>query len=143
MRPLRIGNSPVMLSMRVVRPAPLRPTKATTSSAATSIETLRRMCAGPRKVLMLSTSSNTFVILMPSCRQGRAEEDAGDIVVCLDFVRRSIGQEAALMHHHDAVGVAEHDVHVVLDDDRGHGSAALDRRYGVHDLRLIVGTDPA
>jgi hypothetical protein len=40
--PERIGSKPVMLSMIVVRPAPLRPTSATASSAPTSIDTPRR-----------------------------------------------------------------------------------------------------
>src|SRR5437588_1963049 len=114
MRPERIGNSPVMLSMIVVRPAPLRPISATTSSLSTVIDTSRRTCAGPRNVLMsLSSSSTARPLLHERC----AEQDAGDILVGADLVGRAIGEERAFMHHDDAVGIAEHDVHVVLDDD--------------------------
>src|ERR671924_483221 len=116
-RPDRTGSRPVMLSMMVVRPAPLRPTSDTTSFSPTVSDTPCRMCAGPRKVLMASTSSST---LASSSRQRHAEQDVGDILVRLDLVRRSVGEQPAFVHHHDAIGVAEHDVHVVLDDDGGH-----------------------
>src|SRR5207244_3843539 len=116
-RPERMGRSPVMLSMIVVRPAPLRPTRATTSSVSTAIETPRRTCAGPRKVLRSSTSRSTG--RAQSGGQRSAEQDARDILVGADLIGRAIGKEGPLMHHHDAVGIAEHDVHVVLDDDGG------------------------
>src|SRR5258706_90977 len=47
-RPERTGSRPMMLSIMVVRPAPLRPTKATTSSGSTFIDPPRRTWAGPR-----------------------------------------------------------------------------------------------
>ena len=47
------------------------------------------------------------------------------------------------MHHHDAVGVAENHVHVVLDHDGRHHAAAHHRGHSVHDLRLLVGADAA
>ena len=40
---------------------------------------------------------------------------------------RAVGEESALVHHHDAVGVAEHHVHVVLDDDGGDRPGAHHR----------------
>ena len=42
------------------------------------------------------------------------------------------------MHHHDAVGVAEHHVHVVLDDDGRNRSGAHHRGDGIHDLGLVA-----
>ena len=54
----------MMLSMVVVLPAPLRPTRQTTSWAPTLSDTPCRMWAGPRKVsiaLTSSTSVNPFV----------------------------------------------------------------------------------
>src|SRR5712664_1622123 len=109
--PERTGSRPVTLSMMVVRPAPLRPTKATTSSASTLIETPRRMWAGPRQVLMSSTSSSTG--FSSSGGQRSAEQDAGDILVGADLIGRAVGEERPLMHHHDAVGIAEYHVHIV------------------------------
>src|SRR5262249_32090702 len=132
-----------MLSMMVVRPAPLRPTSETTSPSSTLNVTPRRMCAGPRKVFMASTSSNTCLSFAISCRQRRAEKDVGDVLVRLDLFRRPVGEEFAFVHHDDAVRVAEHHVHVVLDDNGRYGAGAHDRRHGVHDLRLLARAHPA
>ena len=46
--PARTGKKPMMLSMVVVLPAPLRPTRQTTSWAPTLSDTPCRMWAGPR-----------------------------------------------------------------------------------------------
>src|SRR6516162_9640282 len=135
--PERMGNSPVMLSMMVVRPAPLRPTSDTTSFSATVSDTSCRMWAGPRKVLMRSSSSSTSAILA-SGRQRGAEQDAGDLVVRPDLRGRAIGEKSSLVHHHDAVRVAEYDVHVVLDDHCGHRAGAHHRGDGIHDLALVA-----
>ena len=48
------------------------------------------------------------------------------------------GENRALVHHDDAVGVLEHHVHVVLDDHGGDALAAHDRGDGVHDLALVA-----
>src|SRR5712691_4058748 len=137
------GRRPVMLSMMVVRPAPLRPTRDTTSPSSTVSDTPCKMCAGPRKVLMASTSSNTWCSFALSSRQRHAEKNVGDVLVHLDLFRRPVGEKPAFMHHHDAVGVAEHDVHVVLDDNGRHRSGAHDRGHGIHDLRLVARAHPA
>src|SRR5262249_21018460 len=81
--------------------------------------------------------------VLASARQWGAEQDAGDVLVGANLVRRAVGQERAFVHHHDAIGIAEHHVHVVLDHDRGDLAAAHHGRYRVHDLRLAAGTDPA
>src|ERR671922_49475 len=142
-RPERTGSRPVMLSMMVVRPAPLRPTSETTSPSLTSSVTPRRMCAGPRKVFMASTSSSTCLPFAVSSRERRAEKDIGDVLVRLDRFRRSVGEESAFVHHHDAVRVPEHHVHVVLDDDGSHRAGTHDRGHGIHDLRLVARAHPA
>src|SRR4030095_8189671 len=116
-----------MLSMMVVRPAPLRPTSETTSPSSTLSVTPRRMCAGPRKVFMASTSSSTRLSFAISGRQRHAEKDVGDVVVRFDLFRRPVGEESAFMHHHDAVRVAEHHIHVVLDDNGRYRARAHDR----------------
>src|SRR5262252_9430894 len=135
-RPERIGSSPVILSMMVVRPAPLRPTSETTSASPTSSVTPRRMCAGPRKVFMASISSSTCLSF--ASRERSAEKNVGDVSVRPDLLRRPVGEELPFVHHHDAVRVAEHNVHVVLDDDRSHCAGAHDGGYCIHDLRLIA-----
>src|SRR5215510_3446607 len=142
-RPERTGRRPVMLSMMVVRPAPLRPTSETTSPSSTLNVTPRRTCAGPRKVFMASTSSSTCLSFAISGRQRRAEKDVGDILVRLDLFRRPVGEEFAFVHHDNAVRVAEHHIHVVLDDNGRHRAGAHDRRHGIHDLRLLAGAHPA
>src|SRR6266567_1317929 len=132
-----------MLSIMVVRPAPLRPTSETTSPSSTLNVTPRRICAGPRKVFMASTSSSTCLSFAISGRKRHAEKDIGDVVVRPDLFRRPVGEESAFVHHDDAVRVAEHHVHVVLDDNRRHGAGAHDRRHGIHDLRLLARANPA
>src|SRR5215475_24887 len=112
-----------MLSMIVVRPAPLRPTSDTTSLSPTLIDTSCRMCAGPRKVLMLSTSSSTRFALRLGRKRG-AEKNVGDVLVRLDLFRRPVGQERTFVHHHDAIRIAENHIHVVFDDDRRHAARA-------------------
>src|SRR5262245_23654926 len=132
-----------MLSMMVVRPAPLRPTSETTSPSSTPTVTPRRMCAGPRAVFTASTSGSSCFTFAISGRQRRAEKDVGDILVRLDLRRSPVGQEFAFVHHDDAVRVAEHHVHVVLDDNGRYGAGANDRRHGIHDLRLLARAHPA
>src|SRR6267143_654655 len=60
-----------------------------------------------------------------------------------DFFRAAAGEDLALMHDHDAVGVFEDDVHVVLDDDRGDLVRSDDRADDVHDGRLLPGAHAA
>src|SRR5437868_967082 len=72
-----------------------------------------------------------------------AEQNAGDMLVGADLVRRAVGEKGAFMHHHDAVGIAEHHIHVMLDHDGGDHAAADHRGNGVHDLRFLMGADAA
>src|SRR5207244_6471225 len=106
-RPARRGRRPMMLSMVVVFPAPLRPTRQTASRSPTVSDTARRTWAGPRKVSMRSSSS-----------MGGPEQVDGDRLVDADLGWGSVGQDRALMHGDDPVGIVEDDVHVVLDDRR-------------------------
>ena len=66
-----------------------------------------------------------------------------DLLVPADLVRGAGGEDRALVHGDDAVGVAEHDVHVVLDHHRGDPLRAHDGRDDVHDRRLLPGADAA
>src|SRR5215813_3798977 len=142
MYPERTGRRPTMLSMIVVRPAPLRPTSDTTSLSPTVIDTSCRICAGPRKVLMLSTSSSTRLALQLGRKRG-TKKNVGDVLVRLDLFWRPVGKERTFVHHHDTIRIAENHVHVVLDDDGRHAARAHDTGHRVHDLRLVAGADAA
>src|SRR6266542_4157508 len=131
--PLRTGSSPMMLSMVVVLPAPLRPTSTTDSASRTISETPLRTWAGPRKVLIRSSSSMVL----------HAQEIGGDLLVVPDLVRGAVGQDRALVHGDDPRAVLEDNVHVVLDDDGRDPPRAHHLRDDVHDGRLLAGADTA
>src|SRR5438034_9644656 len=105
--PLRTGRRPMMLSMVVVFPAPLRPTRHTVSASPIERRTSRRTWAGPRNVLRRSTSS----MAVGPQHVGR------DLLVVADLLGRPVGEDRALVHGHDARAVGEAGGHVVLDDD--------------------------
>src|SRR5207253_9125105 len=130
--PVRSGSRPMMLSMVVVLPAPLRPTRTTDSLSPTSSETCRRICARPRYVLMACSSS-----------MGGPEHCVLHRLVAADLLRAATGENQALVHDHDPVGVLEDDVHVVLDDHRGDPVRADDGADHVHDRRLLARADAA
>src|SRR4029450_7840747 len=135
-RPLRTARRPMMLSMVVVLPAPLRPTRQTDSRSATAIERLRSTWAGPRKTFSRSSSS---------IRSGRLgpEQVGGDLRVVADLVGGAVGQDRALVHGHDPRTVREHHVHVVLHDHRGEAAGGDDLTDDVHDRGLLARADPA
>src|SRR2546423_930992 len=124
--PARNGSRPMMLSMVVVLPAPLRPTRTTDSLSPTSSETCRRICARPRYVLMACSSS-----------MGGPEHCVLHRLVAADLLGVAAGKNQALVHDHDPVGVLEDDVHVVLDDHGGDPLRPDDRADHVHDRRLL------
>src|SRR5574339_928572 len=105
-----------MMVRRVVDlPAPLRPTRHTTSPSPTSSETRRRMWLDWMKTSIVSTLSTV------ACRSSCASPDhhVDHPRVGPDGVGGGVGEHPALVERDDPVGVAEHDVHVVLDlDDR-------------------------
>src|SRR5262245_3182678 len=99
---------------------------------------------------MASSSSSTcrsFAILggdsQAESGTPSAEEEVRDVGVRRDLIRRALGEKPALVHHYDAVGIAEHHVHVVLDDDGGDRAGPHYRRHGIHDLRLVARAHPA
>src|SRR5262245_51487938 len=125
----------------VVLPAPLRPTRQTTSRSPTSSVT-------PRKIWLASmkTSAPDTLSIRGSSGSLRASSDHGvdDAPVGPDLGRRGVGQDAPLVEGHDAVRVGEDDVHVVLDLDDGLQPDPL--RGGdqdLHDRRLVARADAA
>src|SRR5260221_12450737 len=89
--PLRKGSSPMMLSMVVVFPAPLRPTRTTDSFAPTVKERFLKIRAWPRYVSMAASSS-----------MGRSEDGVLHRLVGADLFGAAAGEVRALVHHGDA-----------------------------------------
>src|SRR5438552_5675689 len=110
--PLRTGRRPMMLSMVVVFPAPLRPTRHTVSASPIERRTSRRTWAGPRNVLRRSTSS----MAVGPQHVGR------DLLVVADLLGRPVGQDSALVHGDAGRAVGGNHVHGVLGRDRGDPS---------------------
>src|SRR6201996_9060271 len=106
------GNWPRMALSRVVLPAPLRPSRPTTSPAGTTRSTPWRMCDLPYQPCIALMASASKIGLL----YGR---------VCHDGVRGIAGQNHSGAKHRDMVGRSQHDVHVVLDQHQG--MAALQR----------------
>src|SRR5215813_11892449 len=131
--PLFTGRRPMMLSMVVVLPAPLRPTRHTVSASPTRRATSRSTWAGPRKVLRRDTSSMAV----------RPQHVGGDLLVVADLIGGAVGEDGALVHGHDARTVREDHVHVVLDDDGGDPLRAHHVADDVHDGRLLARAHPA
>src|SRR5213594_739722 len=124
-----------MIVLRVVvLPAPLRPTRHTTSRAPTSSETDRRMWLAWTK-----TSTSARVSIAGSARPGPAADHGVDHpLVRLDRRRCGVGQYLALVERDDAIGVGEHDVHVVFHlDDRPEPDPPRGRDQSLHDRRLV------
>ena len=137
--PARTGRNPMMLSMVVVLPAPLRPTRQTTSLAPTSSDTPCRMCAAPRIGVDRLDLEHGQSFRVNASGPDVPSRTMATCSLLPDLVGRALGENGALGHDHDPVGVFEHHVHVVLDDHRGDALAAHDRGDGVHDLALVAG----
>src|SRR6266481_6818042 len=131
-RPPRRGRRPMMLSMVVVFPAPLRPTRQTDSFSPTVSDSCRRICARPRYVSIAWSSS-----------MGGSEHGVLHRLVGADLIWRAAGQDRSLVHDHDALRVLEDDVHVVLDHHGGDPLRAHDGADDVHDRRLLPRADAA
>src|SRR6266850_1011199 len=120
----------------VVFPAPLRPTRQTTSRACTSRETRLRIWLSWMKTSISWTAS--MVVAAPP------DDHVDHAGVGLDGGGRGIGQHLALAEGDDPVRVAEDDVHVVLDLDDGAKPDPLRRLHqDVHDHVLVRCADAA
>src|SRR5687767_2048506 len=118
MEPVRLPTMPMTAFRLVVLPAPLRPSRVTTSPSATSKSMPCRMCDSPYQALRPRTSS------MPGAQVGlyhlRVLRDAGVV---------AFGEDLAAREHGDAVGERRHHGKVVLDHQhRAVGRDALHQR---------------
>src|SRR5215470_2995528 len=129
----------MMVRSVVVLPAPLRPTRHTTSRSRTSSDTRRRMW-----LAWMNTSMSWTASMSRACRTWHAgtvtapDDHVDDLGVGLDLRRRGVGQHLALVERDDAVGITEHDVHVVLDLDDGTQPHALGRAHEDLHHRVLV-----
>src|SRR5437879_5286994 len=119
----------MMVRSVVVFPAPFRPTRQTTSCAPTWSETSPRM-----RLLPMSTQRRSTV----SIAHALADDGGDHLRVGEDAIRGRIREHAAFVQRDDAAGVAEDDVHIVLDlDDRLDPDATSGPDEHVHDRSLV------
>src|SRR5688500_14549486 len=110
MAPPRARVRPMMERTVVVLPMPLRPRRVTASPSPMLSERSKSTWLAPYAVSRFSTLSSNLV----------SQVGAPDLGIGADLPRRSGGDHAAVDHHGDAVGEAEHRVHVVLHQQHGH-----------------------
>src|SRR5213593_3689918 len=133
--PARGRRYPMIVRRVVVFPAPFRPTRQTTSRGPTLSDTDRKMWLA----WMNTSTASTVSMARPSPRPGAPADDrVDDAPVGLDRGRRAVGEHAPLVEGDDPVGVAEDDVHVVLDlDNRLDADPPGGRDERLHDRRLV------
>src|SRR5574342_650495 len=130
--PARRGRRPMMLSMVVVFPAPLRTTRHTASCSPTQSDTWRKTWARPR---WLSIPRHSRMAPPAHC--------IFDLLVLPDLLGGAAREDDPLVHDHDAIRVLEDDVHVVLDDHGRDPLRAHHRADDIHDGRLLSSADAA
>src|SRR5262245_14651180 len=117
--------TPMMVRNVVDLPAPLRPTRHTSSPAPTCSDTRRRMAL---------PSISTTRSLTLSTRRSLADHGLDDDRVGEELVGRKIGENPTFRQCDDAVRVRGHQVHIVLDQDDGLDTGrAGGAHQGLHD----------
>src|SRR3989304_6213699 len=125
-RPRRIGRRRAMALISVVLPAPLGPTTATSPPRPTGGGMSPRGGGSPYPTCRPSASS----ISLP-------EIGGHDLRLPDDVAGPALGDELAVVQHHDPVGQVDHGPHDVLDEEDG-GAPPGDLPYereGLADLR--------
>src|SRR5205823_7185436 len=100
---------PMMVASSVVLPTPLRPSTASEPRSGTSSATSSRITVSPypaRKPVRRSASGMRRL----------AEVNVAHAPICSNLLGPPLDQDLALHQHGDALREAEHEVHVVLDD---------------------------
>src|SRR3954468_9770445 len=133
--PERSGRCPMIARIRLVLPAPLRPTRPTMLPAGTSSEKPRS--ASTEAIVTCSA----FTLSISSLR---ARDVAAHVAVAEHLCRRAVGKHAAAIEGDDPRGVARHDVHVVLDEQHRGARLAGDGTHDrVHERKLLLGAHAA
>src|SRR5580692_4912249 len=107
------GSAPINARMRVVLPAPLRPTSPHISPALSSSEALRMIGMAPIEtsrfaILSMSAVWRTKVKLRPADQLLNAR-------IFQRRDRRPVGDHRAVVEREYAIGITLDDVHIVLD----------------------------
>src|SRR6188508_1013245 len=104
---------PRIVARSVVLPTPLRPRSATLSPSAMASDTSSTTTASPYPALTPSSERRSAMTLVP-------QVDGLHALVGGDLARRALGEDLAAHQHRDALGEAEHEAHVVLDEEHRH-----------------------
>src|SRR6266850_8140391 len=107
-------------------PAPFLPASITTSPCPTARLASKSTLARPYPAFTRTSSSSAKVDLL-------------DARVGLDLHRRPCSDELTRIEHHDAVGVAEDHVHVVLGEKHCDALAASERGGELHERSTLFG----
>src|SRR5258706_9428241 len=99
----------MMVASSVDLPTPFRPSTASEPRSGTCSDTSSRTTVSPQPARRLSTARRSATLLF-------AEVDLAHALVRRDLLRRAFHQDGAGGEHRDTRGEAEHQVHVVLDD---------------------------
>ena len=140
MEPAAARRRPIAASMVVVLPAPLRPSRHTSSPCPTESDTPRRIglpAISTRRPLISSINARAFTVR-------RADQGGGGLRVGEEVAHRLVGQHLAAAQADHAAGVGLDQVDVVLDQQQGlHPGAAGGFGERRHDAVLVGGGDAA
>src|SRR5258706_8520820 len=100
---------PLIVARSVVLPTPLRPSTASEPRSGTSSATSSRITVSPYPARSPCKCSASAMRL--------AQVDVAHAAIGRDLVGAALDQHLPLHEHGDATGEAEHEVHVVLDDE--------------------------
>src|SRR5450755_1703886 len=128
--PARCRVTPTSVSMRVDLPAPFRPSRASEPPASMENDTPSRTMASPYPARKPSTRRSSGNARLP-------EIDRLHAAIARDFVVGALREQGSIHHHRNPRRKAEHEIHVVLDEeDRDIGGK---RRERVEDFARLSG----
>src|SRR5260221_2335518 len=100
---------PMIVARSVVLPTPLRPSTASEPRSGTSSATSSRITVSPYPARSPCRRSASAMRL--------AQVHGAHAAIGRDLVGAALDQHLSLHQHRDAIGEAEHQIHVVLDDE--------------------------
>src|SRR5215475_9739280 len=115
----------MIVASRVVLPTPLRPIMDTVSLGASARRMSSSTTVSPWPARTLSSSS-TRSAMMASAMAFLAKINRPHLFVIHDFGGCTLGEDRTLHQHGDLFCKAEHDVHIVLDDE--NSDVRIERR---------------
>src|SRR5215510_11758399 len=124
----------MIVASKVVLPTPLRPMTDTVSLEPRPRRMSSSTTVSPYPARILSSSSARSAMVFPSTRSRvtfLAKIDGPHLLVIHDLFRRALRENRALHQHRDFPGKAEHDVHVMLDNE--HRDVGVERGHHIED----------